>query len=53
LPIKKTGGLPEGALQFQKLIKVQKEWEKLGKTIADREGKLDEKEWANTQLYLR
>lgn len=38
---------------FQRVLRGQKEWGKVGKTIADREGKLADAEWVNTQIFLR
>lgn len=38
---------------FQRVLRGQREWGKVGKTIADREGKLADAEWVNTQIFLR
>jgi len=38
---------------FQRVLRGQREWAKVGKTIADREGKLADAEWVNTQIFLR
>jgi hypothetical protein len=38
---------------FQRVLKGQREWGKVGQTIADRQGKLGEDEWVNTQIFLR
>jgi len=47
------GGLPAVTEAFQRVIRGQREWNKVGKTIADREGKLADEEWVNTQIFLR
>lgn len=38
---------------FQRVLRGQKEWGKVGQTIADRKGQLGEDEWVNTQIFLR
>lgn len=38
---------------FQRVLRGQKDWGKVGKTIADREGQLGDDEWVNTQIFLR
>jgi len=48
-----SGGLPAVTEAFQRVLRGQKEWGKVGKTIADREGKLADAEWVNTQIFLR
>lgn len=47
------GGLPETAEAFQRVLKSQREWNKIGETISKREGKLGDDEWVNTQIFLR
>lgn len=49
------GGLPEGALQFSKFMKLKSGWEKLGSNLSSRgeSNPIEKDEWANTQLYLR
>ncbi|GAB5030234.1 Hypothetical protein NocV09_00203660 [Nannochloropsis oceanica] len=42
-----------GEEAFQRVLRGQREWAKVGKTIADREGKLADAEWVNTQIFLR
>lgn len=38
---------------FQRVLRGQREWGKVGQTIADRKGQLGEDEWVNTQIFLR
>lgn len=47
------GGLPNGARQFSNLIKVQKDWIALGKTVKDKRADLTADEWKNVALFLR
>lgn len=48
-----AGGLPEAAEAFSRILRTQKDFAKVAKTIADREGKLEDQEWVNTQIFLR
>lgn len=48
-----SGGLPEVAEAFNRILKTQRDYAKVAKTIKDREGKLEEQEWQNTQVFLR
>jgi len=45
------GGLPEGARQFDSVIRVQRDWSKIAKRV--KEGGLADEEWKNIQLFLR
>ncbi len=49
----KPGGLPAVTEAFQRVLKGQREWDKVGKTIADRDGKIGDDEWVATQIFLR
>jgi hypothetical protein len=48
-----SGGLPETMEAFQRVLRSQKDWEKIGSTIENREGKLGDDEWQNTKVFLR
>jgi hypothetical protein len=49
------GGLPDGARQFDNVLRSQREWEKIGGRIqeAGAKGGLSEDEWKGIQLFLR
>ncbi|CAM9246196.1 unnamed protein product [Discosporangium mesarthrocarpum] len=47
------GGLPDGARQFSNLVKIQKDWIALGKTISARGSELSPEEWKNVAFFLR
>lgn len=47
------GGLPDGARQFSNLVKVQKDWIALGKSIKDQGADVTPTEWKNVALFLR
>ncbi len=38
---------------FQRVLKGQREWGKVGQAIAGRQGKVGDDEWVNTQIFLR
>ena len=52
-PLVGEGGLPNGARQFSNLLKVQKDWAALGKTIKARGADVTPEEWKNVALFLR
>ena len=45
------GGLPEGARQFESMIRIQRDWGKIAKRV--KEGGVADEEWKNIQLFLR
>mmetsp|Transcript_30385 Transcript_30385/g.70442 ORF Transcript_30385/g.70442 Transcript_30385/m.70442 type:complete len:210 (-) Transcript_30385:39-668(-) len=47
------GGLPDGAKQFESLVRAKREWNKLGKSIATRHEEYSAEEWKNVALFLR
>ncbi|CAM9691369.1 unnamed protein product, partial [Hapterophycus canaliculatus] len=47
------GGLPDGARQFSNLVKVQRDWAALGKSIKDQGASVTPEEWKNVALFLR
>ena len=47
------GGLPDGPLAFQKLIKYQKDWNDLSKSVRERKDSIDEKEILNIKAFLK
>ncbi|CAM9300063.1 unnamed protein product, partial [Laminaria digitata] len=47
------GGLPDGARQFSNLVKVQKDWVALGKTVRSQGAEVSAGEWKNVALFLR
>ncbi|CAN0020112.1 unnamed protein product [Ectocarpus sp. 6 AP-2014] len=47
------GGLPDGARQFSNLVKVQKDWVALGKSIDSQGADVTADEWKNVALFLR
>ncbi|CAN0486305.1 unnamed protein product, partial [Ectocarpus sp. 12 AP-2014] len=47
------GGLPDGARQFSNLVKVQKDWAALGKSIESQGADVTADEWKNVALFLR
>eukprot|EP00904_Undaria_pinnatifida_P008763 jgi/Undpi1/5016/HiC_scaffold_19.g08368.m1 len=47
------GGLPDGARQFSNLVKVQKDWIALGKTVKSQGADVSAGEWKNVALFLR
>lgn len=47
------GGLPDGARQFSNLVKVQRDWAALGKSITDQGADVTPEEWKNVALFLR
>ncbi|CAM9202320.1 unnamed protein product [Ectocarpus sp. 8 AP-2014] len=47
------GGLPDGARQFSNLVKVQKDWAALGKSIESQGADVTADQWKNVALFLR
>jgi hypothetical protein len=47
------GDLPQGALQFDRLLKTQKAWAELGEAVRRRGKEFSEDEWRNSRLALR
>ena len=47
------GGLPEGALAFQKVIKYQKDWDKVGESVLKRGSEMEETEIQTIKIFLK
>uniref|UniRef100_A0A7S2H2F4 Uncharacterized protein n=1 Tax=Octactis speculum TaxID=3111310 RepID=A0A7S2H2F4_9STRA len=47
------GGLPDGARQFDNLVRAQRDWIKLGKAVESRHEEFTDEEWKNVGFYLR
>lgn len=47
------GGLPDGPLAFQKLLKYQKDWKELSTSVSKRQDSIDEKEILNIKAFLK
>ena len=47
------GGLPDGAVAFNKLLKYQKDWKVLTDSVSKRKDEVDEKEKLNIKQFLK
>jgi hypothetical protein len=47
------GDLPKGAMAFSKLVKYQKDWDVLAKSVESRKDEMDQKEVLAIKLFLK